>query len=448
MNATAAHPPHPVIPEGLPPDVAHTAGEAITRTLGLCDADAAVDAWFARNELGNFLDLRVLAFGKAAVPMARAALRRLSIRLSQAVVITPPEWADRFGYKNAVVLPADHPIPTDRNIEAARALAASAHAAREDEGVLVLISGGGSAHLTLPRAGVTLDDIRAVTRALLRAGAPIEDLNTVRRSLEQLKGGGLRAICPARRVIGLVVSDVIGDDLATIASGPLVPCEPGDPLAVLAKWGVEASLHVRNVMRTPRVFGDSQPPATHEILLSGRALAERLPAALAADPTPGASPIRVGPVVQPVAGEASAAGADLAARFLAMPPSSPPSGPDSPNALLAWGETTVTVGDAAGVGGRNLELALATALALPTDRPWALLTLATDGIDGPTDAAGAILCSEMFADPRAATLARNALANHDSYHAIEMLCGGGGLIRTGPTGTNLNDIALFWWRDA
>lgn len=435
---------HPVLPEGLPSEVAHTAGEAIVRTLGLCDADAAVDAWFARNELAEFLHLRVLAFGKSSVPMARAAIRRLGIRLSRAVVIAPPEWAGRLNHKNATVAPADHPIPTGRNIDAARVLAAAAHEAPENEGVLVLISGGGSAHLTLPRSGVTLDDIRSVTQALLNAGAPIEDLNTVRRSLEQLKGGGLRAICPAKRVFGLVVSDVIGDDLSTIASGPLMACETGDPVGVLKKWGVEAPAHVLTVMRTPKAFGE-HVPARHEILLSGQKLIEHLPNALASHPTPGAVPIRVGPVVQPVTGEAAKAGAELAAQFLAMPR---PSDPDAPNALLAWGETTVTVGDATGTGGRNLELALAAAVALPTDRPWALLTLATDGIDGPTDAAGAILCSEMFEDPRARTLARNALKNHDSYHAVEMLGEGGGLIRTGPTGTNLNDIALFWWRDA
>lgn len=437
-------PVQPVLPEGLPPEVAHTAGEAIVRTLGLCDSGAAVDAWFARNELAEFLNLRVLAFGKASVPMARAALRRLGIRLSQAVVIVPPEWAGRLKHKNAIIAPADHPIPSDRNIDAARALASAAHEARESEGVLVLISGGGSAHLTLPRSGVTLDDIRTITQGLLRAGAPIEDLNTIRRSIEQLKGGGLRVICPAKRVFGLVISDVIGDDLATIASGPLIPGEPGDPLGVLRKWGVEAPPHVLKVMQTPKAFGVHEP-AHHEILLSGRMLIERLPGALAAEPTPGARPIRIGPVVQPVTGEAAQVGTDLAARFLAMPR---PSGPDAPNALLAWGETTVSVGDATGTGGRNLELALAAAMSLPIDRPWALLTLATDGIDGPTDAAGAILCSEMFENPRATTLARNALKNHDSYHAIEMLGEGGGLIRTGPTGTNLNDIALLWWRDA
>ncbi|MCC5823415.1 MAG: DUF4147 domain-containing protein [Phycisphaerales bacterium] len=429
----------PVIPEGLPPDVAHTAGEAMVRVFGLCDAGAAVEDWFRRNELADFMRLRVLAFGKASVPMARAAFRRLDIRMSEAVVLAPPQWAGRLIHPDARVYPVDHPIPTERNIEAARALAASALGAPEDEGVLVLISGGGSAHLTLPRNGVTLDDIRTVTAALLRAGAPIDDLNTVRRSLEQLKGGGLRAICPARRVFGLIVSDVIGDDPATIASGPLCPADPGDPLGVLSKWGVQADRHIEEVMTSPKPPSD-RPPAVHEVLLSGRMLADRLPDALAAEPTPGAGPIRVCETVAPLTGEASEAGADLAGRFIAMPAASA-----TPNALLAWGETTVTVGDAAGTGGRGLELALAAAKDLPADRPWALLTLATDGVDGPTDAAGAVLCSEMFADPRAAALAANAIKNHDSYHAVEML---GGLLRTGPTGTNLNDVALLWWRDA
>ena len=429
----------PVIPDGLPPDVAHTAGEAITRVLGLCDAGAAVEDWFRRNELADFMRLRVLAFGKASVPMARAAFRRLDIRMSEAVVLAPPQWAGRLSHPDARVFPVDHPIPTERNVEAARALAASAHGSPEEEGVLVLISGGGSAHLTLPRNGVTLDEIRSITRALLRAGAPIGDLNTVRRSLEQLKGGGLRAICPARRVLGLIVSDVIGDDPATIASGPLAPADPGDPLGVLKKWGVKADTHVEEVMASPKPTND-RPPAVHEVLLSGRTLAEGLPDALGAEPAPGACPIRVGEVVGPLTGEASEAGRDLAARFAAMPVT-----PGSPNALLAWGETTVTVGDAVGTGGRGLELALAAAKDLPGDRKWALMTLATDGIDGPTDAAGAVLCSEMFADPRAAKLTSNAIKNHDSYHAVEML---GGLLRTGPTGTNLNDVALLWRRDA
>lgn len=430
----------PILPDGLPSDVAHTAAEAMTRILSRCDAGAATEAWFKRHELADFMTLRVLAFGKASVQMARAAFARLGPRLSKAVVLAPPEWADRLSHPMAEVFAVDHPVPTERNLHAARALAACALEAPEDEGVLALISGGGSAHLTLPRTGITLDHIREVTRSLLRAGAPIADLNTVRRSMEQLKGGGLRAVCPARRMFALIVSDVIGDDPATIASGPLAASEAADPAGVLRQWGVTVDPAVLSVMTTPRTFADREP-AVHEIVLSGATLTRSLPAALGVDPGPGASAIRVGPVVQPVTGEAASVGADLAARFLAISAGRP----DEPNALLAWGEPTVTVGDASGLGGRALELALSAARSLPTDRPWGLLSLATDGVDGPTDAAGAVLCSEMFQDPRAMTLAANALAKHDSYHAVEML---GGLVKTGPTGTNLNDVVLIWWRQA
>ena len=428
-----------VIADGPPPEVAHTGAEVIERLLGACDAGAATEAWFRRNELAEFLRLRLFAFGKASGPMARAALRRLDGRLSEAVIMAPPEWADRVGHPDARVFPVDHPLPTERNVDAAGILASCALDATPDEGVLVLISGGGSAHLTLPRSGITLDDVRAVTGGLLRAGAPIRDINTVRRAMEQLKGGGLRAICPARRVYGLVVSDVIGDDPGVIASGPLTTAEPADPVPILEKWGVRAGPSVLAAMAAPKPVSDL-PAANIEILLSAQTVAERLPALLEREPGPGAQRIRVARTIGPVSGEASDAGRELAAAFLDLP-----AGTDAGNALLAWGETTVRVGRSTGQGGRNLELALAATEKLPAERPWAILAFATDGIDGPTDAAGALLCSEMFRDPRARTLAANALQKHDSYHAAEML---GALLRTGPTGTNCNDFVLFWWRDA
>lgn len=436
----------PIIPEGLPASVAHAAAEIVTGVLGAADPHRAVLNWFHRHELGDFLDIRVLAFGKASVPMARAAIERLDIRLSQAVVLAPPELAPRLAADarpNLHVFPVDHPVPTKRNTQAARALAESALLAPENECVLVLISGGGSAHLTLPRSGITLDDICAVTAGLLRAGAPITDLNTVRRAMEQLKAGGLATICPARRIIGLVISDVIGDDPATIASGPLVRVDPHDErdaAEVPERWGVPVPPAVGEVMRTRRPT-DPRQPAEHHIVLNGPMLLESMPAVLDAVGRFGHRPLHAARTIQPLQGEAADAGRRLAAALLELQPAGP-SGPLP--AVVGWGETTVTVGDASGTGGRNLETALAAALALPDDRPWALLTLATDGVDGPTDAAGAVLCSEMFADPRARTLAANALKQHDSYHAVEML---GGLIRTGPSGTNVNDIAVLWWRD-
>lgn len=424
------------IPDGLPADVAHTAAEAVARVLNLCDTGAAVDRWLSLNELADCLRLRILAFGKASAPMARAAMARLEGRVDKAVVLTPPELAGLVRHPLAEVHPVDHPTPTERNVAAARALAACAMEADPRDGVLVLMSGGGSAHLTLPRSGVTLEDVRRVTSAMLLAGAPITDLNTVRRSMEQLKGGGLRAVCPADRVYGLIVSDVIGDDPAVVASGPLNTVPPADPGPVLEKWGVSVEPRLLGAMRAAR-SPSVRPPATVSVLFSGRAVADALPAELAKPPSFAARPLRVGEVVTPVEGEAAPAGAALAARLTDLPAK-------RGNAVLAWGETTVRVGSATGLGGRNLELALSAARSLPTDRPWALLTLATDGVDGPTDAAGAVLCSEMFARPGASALAAAALDRHDSYHAVEML---GGLLRTGPTGTNVNDFALLWWRD-
>jgi glycerate-2-kinase len=431
--------PAPVLSEGLPDDVAHTALAIMSRVLDRCEPGRAVTDWLNVNELGAFRRIRVLAFGKASVPMARAAIERLDIRMSQAVVLAPPGLAGGLDHPDCSTHTVDHPIPTRRNVEAAGALAECAMAAPEDECVLVLASGGGSAHLTLPRAGITLEDVQRTTNALLRAGAPIEDLNAVRSAMDQLKGGGLRAICPADAVRVLLVSDVIGDDPGVIASGPLATPRPSDPLGVLRRWGVDVPAHVANVIATPKAVTD-RPPAEHHVLLSGARLLPALRDDLHAPDGPGCSPIDAQPPPPPLTGEASEAGRRLAGRLasLAEPPA-----PGGPNGVLAWGETTVAVGSASGSGGRSMELALSAAHALPPGRGWAVLAFATDGTDGPTDAAGAVLCSEMFQDPRARELAASALTNHDSYHAVEKL---GGLIRTGPTGTNVNDIAVLWWR--
>lgn len=420
------------IAEGLPDDVALVAREVIGGVLAACDAGEAV-RWHWPDALDDAPRVRVLAFGKASGPMAKAAFRRLGDRVSEAVVLTPPEWAGRVTHPRAKVFAVDHPVPTERNVAAARAVASCALETPADEPVLVLISGGGSAHLTLPRKGITLGDVRMVTDRLLRAGAPIGDLNTVRRAMEQLKGGGLRAVCPSGRVFALVVSDVIGDDLGTIASGPLVQRSggaggAGDALGVLTAWGVDVSGSVRAAMASARAECE-RAGASHRIVASGRgALDAAVKAGFGLSLVPDGFDAAV-------TGEAAVAGRTLAARLGGLA--------GEANAVFAWGETTVTVGDASGTGGRNLELALAAAAAMAPGGRWGVLTFATDGVDGPTDAAGAVLCSEMFADGRAATLAENALAKHDSYHAVEML---GGLIRTGPTGTNVNDVAVLWRR--
>ncbi len=386
MNAEAA------IPPGLPEDVRAVASALVGGVLAACDAGAAVGrAWPA--ELDRAGSVRLLAFGKASVPMAAEAVRRLGSRLEAGVVIAPPEWAGRLRDPRVTVHAADHPLPTDRNVDAARALEACAAGADPGQVTLVLISGGGSAHLTLPREGVTLEKIRETTKRMLRAGASIGELNAVRRDMERLKAGGLRRACRSGRVIGLVLSDVMGDDLGTIASGPL---EDGD---------AEGTLQV--IAANNRTAVDA----------AAAVLAERGMKAL----VPGDAMV----------GEAAEAGRAFAGRMR------------DADAVVWGGETTVAVGDASGLGGRNLEVALSAARALPGDRRWAVLTLATDGVDGPTDAAGAVVTSEMLADGRAGSLLDAALGEHDSYHAAALL---GALIQTGPTGTNVNDIAVGWWR--
>lgn len=414
-----------LIQDGLPADVQAFALAAMGAAARASDPAAAVLRHWP-SELDGERWVRVLAFGKASVRMASAAFGRLGPRVAESVVLAPPEWAGRLKHPQARVLAVDHPAPTERNVEAAKAVAGCAMSTPADAAVLVLISGGGSAHLTLPRSGVTLEDIRGVTDGLLRAGAPIADLNTVRRGLEQLKGGGLRAVCSGDAVTALVVSDVVGDDLATIASGPLVQGgAAGDPLAVLERWGVAANERVRAVLAGRSAGGAARKPADQRVVLNGEGLLEgmgRLSNEVG-------MPCRIGG--EPLIGEAREAGRALAARAAGVE-----------GAVVAWGETTVTVGEAKGLGGRNLEVALASALAMPEGRRWGVLTLATDGVDGPTAAAGAVLCSEMFAG-EGRTLAANALRHHDSYHAVEML---GGLVRTGPTGTNVNDVSVVWWR--
>lgn len=370
------------------------ARDIITSTLQACDAAAAVrNHW--PTELDSVPATRLLAFGKAGAHMAAAAIERLGTRLSQAAIICPPEHTHLINHPNATAHPADHPLPTERNIAATQALEACARTADPTEPTLVLISGGGSAYLTAPRPGVTLEHIRDTTNRFLRAGADIQELNRHRQQLERLKAGGLLRACASERVIALVLSDVIGNDLGTIASGPLVGEDRG-----------RAAEHI--IVGDNRLAVEAAGGAFRDHGLTPRVLDGAL------------------------VGEASEVGRGLAAMAV-----------ESGGCVLGGGETTVTVGGGSGLGGRNLELALSAALAMPADRDWAVLAFATDGVDGPTDAAGAVLTSEMLRDPAARAMGARALAEHDSYHAAERL---GGVIRTGATGTNVNDVAAVWMR--
>jgi glycerate 2-kinase len=412
--------------------------DIVRAVLAAADPSEAV----ARAPLpGGFRPVVLLATGKASAPMVEAALERFPASISRGCVTSVPQHEERLrdacrAHPGIEIHPADHPLATERNRVAARTLADAARAAGEsDAEVLVLLSGGASAHLTSPAGGLTLEDLRRTTEALLRAGATIGELNTVRKHIETLKGGRLaRLLVPARTQV-LVLSDVLGDPLDTIGSGPTAP-DPttlADARAVLARYPqapIPPAVHrflddAGPDDETPKTGDPCFRTLTHAIIANNDAARH---AAGEACETAGL------PVVENrgrVTGEAGDVARELVRRLDHERP---------PCAVVFGGETTVTVGNATGLGGRNQELALAAAIELEAIPDALVLTLATDGIDGPTDAAGALVTTKTAAKIRErGSDPAEAMSRHDSHHALDAV---GALIRTGPTGTNVNDVAV------
>ncbi len=386
--------------------------------------------------------------------MAAAASGLLGDRVRAGLVVTlegDPPWrrspercAGRVRH-----LPADHPLPTARNVDAAREVVRLVKGLTRTDTLVFLLSGGASAMLTLPAAGLELDDLRAASDALMKAGATIGELNCVRKHCEVLKGGGLARLAAARGapVVSLILSDVVGDEVGVIGSGPTAPDDTtyADALRVLESRGVvHASSRVTDHLRR------GAAGETYETVKAGDACLSRVRNVIVANnqiavDAAAAELSRQGfEVVERrtrVEGEAADVGRALAARLreLAARASA------RPRAVVWGGETTVTVRGEPGVGGRNQELALAAAVALEGSPRSGVLALATDGVDGPTDAAGAAVSGETVPAARRAGMDPAVfLARHDSHAFFAQLDGGSGLVRTGPTGTNVNDVMVGW----
>lgn len=422
----------------MPPTLSqHSAHfDAIRRAiLAAADPHAAVERAWPGIDLAQ---TRLIAFGKASVPMAIAAVDLLGARLAVGVVVAPPELATNpsLSAHGLEVFAADHPLPTRRNIAAAQHVRQIARLCPADHDLLLLISGGGSAHMTLPAPPLSLDDLADVTNRLQRAGATIHELNTVRKHSEQLKGGRLAAMSPARRVIALILSDVVGDPLDVIASGPSVadPTTFADALDVLTRHGVDAPA-VRAFLEagargdhpeTPKP-GDPALARSHTHIIASNTTT--LDAAAACVRSLG---VRVHRIASGVEGEARAIGERLADEIAAI------AHDQRPAAIVLGGEPTVNVGAAKGRGGPSQELALAAACRLPPNARVAIMAFSTDGRDGPTDAAGAVVSTDTLARARARGQdPERALAFHDSHALLDAA---GALIRTGPTGTNVNHV--------
>ena len=337
------------------------------------------------------------------------------------------------------VVEASHPVPDDAGQRAAARMLELVAGLGPDDLVLCLMSGGASALLALPAAGVDLAAKQAVNRALLRSGAGIQDMNCVRKHLSAIKGGRLAAAAAPAEVVTLLISDVPGDDPSVIGSGPTVPDATtlADARAVLARTGIEAPAAVAAWLANPAAEtpkpGDPAFARTRTVMTSTPQAALDAAAKVAA--SAGITPVILGNAIEGEAAEVARVMAGIAQQCaLHGQPAA------APCALISGGETTVTV-RGGGRGGRNAEFLLALAVALEGRPGIHALACDTDGIDGTEDNAGALLDPDSLARARALGIdARARLADNDGYGVFSAL---GDLVVTGPTRTNVNDFRVI-----
>lgn len=426
---------------GLPP----AADRILSAALQAVEPARATQNFFQREENRLLFDARpyplqtlgkigILAAGKAAPAMSAPLAEALADLAPEGLVITKqvfaPPWA---GF---TALTGGHPLPTRASLQAGRAALQLARGLQKNDLLICLLSGGASALMSAPRRGVTLADLQALTRALLACGARIDEINALRRRLDRLKGGGLaRAAAPAQ-VVSLILSDVVGSPLEAIASGPSAPdpLSRGEALGIVEKYGLRRQLSagllraLENSPETPKP-GAALFAQVQNILVGSNRLAAQ--AALNQAREEGFLPIFLGDAWQ---GEARELGKILARRLLEERK-------NRPVCLVAGGESTVTL-RGAGRGGRNQELALAAVYELAGVENVLLAALASDGEDGPSGAAGALVTGET--QKRAARLGLDAgafLERNDSYSFFAAL---GDLLQPGPTGTNVNDLVFLF----
>ncbi|HLJ72524.1 MAG TPA: glycerate kinase [Roseiarcus sp.] len=375
----------------------------------------------------------VVGAGKAAAAMAAAVEAHWRGPLEGLVVTRYGHGAPTTRIK---VVEASHPVPDEAGPAAARAILDLVSGLTADDLVLALISGGGSALLALPGGAITLADKQQINRALLKSGAHIGEMNCVRKHLSAIKGGRLAAAAAPARVVSLIISDVPGDDLSVIASGPTVADATtlADARRVLEKYKIEVSPAVRQHLsdpanETPKP-GDLRLANVTNLLIATPQSSLEAAAKIARDA--GFAPVILGNAIEGEARECGIVHAGIARQCADYgQPAAPPC------AVISGGETTVTV-RGKGRGGRNAEFLLSLAVALDGHLGISALAADTDGIDGSEDNAGAIIGPDTLA--RAARLGldlKAMLADNDAYTAFSAL---GDLLITGPTRTNVNDF--------
>jgi glycerate-2-kinase len=391
----------------------------------------------------KFKNVYVIGGGKASGLMAEAIEAISDKKITDGHVNVPKGGK----YRTSIIKihEASHPIPDEYGVEGARRMLEMAEKAGEDDLIICLISGGGSSLMPLPRDGITIADKRKITQDLLRCGATINEINTVRKHISAFKGGWLaKKVYPAT-ILNLILSDVVGDPLEFIASGPTVPDSTtfSDAIKVLKKYGLwdKAPESIKKVLldgekglipETPKANDEAFQKVFNIVIGNNRT------ASMAACETLKSEGLNTLILTSLLEGEARHVGTVLASIAREIIASGNPI--QRPAGIVVGGETTVTV-TGKGLGGRNQEIALAAAQIISGLNGVVVASLSTDGVDGPTDAAGALADGKTIARAEAFGLkAEEFLVENNSYHFFSKL---GDLIFTGPTGTNVNDVSVI-----
>lgn len=394
-------------------------------------------------DLKKFKNIYVIGGGKASGSMAEALEQVLGNSITNGLVNVPRSSKNKTDIIK--LHEASHPIPDEAGVEGTRRMLKIAEQAKEDDLIICLISGGGSSLMPLPRGKISIADKKEITNVLLKCGATINEINTVRKHISDFKGGWLAKKAYPATILNLILSDVVGDPLDFIASGPTVPDSTtfSDAIKVLKKYRLwsKAPASIRKVLsdgekglipETPKA-NDEAFKRVYNVVVGNNRLAS-----LTAQEYLKSEGLNTLLLTSTLEGEARHVGIMLASIVHEVSVSGNPV--PKPAGIIAGGETTVTV-TGKGLGGRNQEIALAAAQKLNDMNGVVVASLSTDGVDGPTDAAGAIADGKTLV--RAAKMGltpEEYLAENDSYHFFSKL---GDLIFTGPTGTNVNDVSVI-----
>lgn len=380
-------------------------------------------------------NLVVVSIGKAAWTMAEAAKRILGSSIQKGIIITKYDHS-RGEIKGFEIMEAGHPVPDENTVSGTNRAVEAVKGLSENDWVIFLVSGGGSALFEKPAQGITLEDIKKVTGDLLKCGANIVEINTVRKHLSEVKGGRFAALCAPAKVYSIILSDVIGDRPDSIASGPACPDSSTveEARGIIKKYKLEFNPVITEALgrETPKELSNVETVITgsvSELCLAAAQNAKKF----------GYTPCILSSALECEAREAGKFISSMAREVQR----GGLYGVKPPCALIVGGETTVRI-QGNGLGGRNQELALTAAQGISGLKNTLIFSLGSDGTDGPTDAAGGMVDGDTLTKLKELGIdCDEILDNNDSYHGLKAV---DGLIMTGATGTNVNDVTVVLCR--